>query len=112
MRPRRVGWAERPHRVGFAVHELIDRIGKDSFYSDEQASGSESREKPTLATMTDGNHGRAVARVAQKLGCDCVIYVPEIMSNARCQTCLILKDFSENPKLNVNKVDCDHHSGY
>eukprot|EP00933_Yihiella_yeosuensis_P073448 TRINITY_DN82143_c0_g1_i1.p1 TRINITY_DN82143_c0_g1~~TRINITY_DN82143_c0_g1_i1.p1 ORF type:complete len:418 (-),score=55.16 TRINITY_DN82143_c0_g1_i1:130-1230(-) len=33
--------------------------------------------------MTDGNHGRAVAHIAHKMGCKCVIYVPEIMAEAR-----------------------------
>ena len=30
----------------------------------------------TLATATDGNHGRGVAWVAQQLGCKCSVYMP------------------------------------
>merc|ERR1712226_1395792 len=33
--------------------------------------------------MTDGNHGRAVARAARNHMCKSVIFVPEIMSEAR-----------------------------
>ena len=38
----------------------------------------------TLCTMTDGNHGVAVADVAQKSGRKAVIYVPNNMVN--CHT--------------------------
>jgi diaminopropionate ammonia-lyase len=31
----------------------------------------------TLATATDGNHGRGVARIACLLGYDAVVYVPQ-----------------------------------
>jgi diaminopropionate ammonia-lyase len=37
----------------------------------------------TLAAATDGNHGRAVARVAKLLGLDSRIYVPDDMAQAR-----------------------------
>lgn len=37
----------------------------------------------TLCTMTDGNHGRAVAFTARRLGCRCVVFVPENMSMHR-----------------------------
>jgi diaminopropionate ammonia-lyase len=37
----------------------------------------------TLAAATDGNHGRAVARVARWLGLDARIFVPEEMVEAR-----------------------------
>ena len=36
-----------------------------------------------LIAATDGNHGRAVARVARWLGLDARIYVPEFVSKAR-----------------------------
>ena len=36
----------------------------------------------TLATATDGNHGRAVARVASLLGLDARIHVPEVITEA------------------------------
>lgn len=39
--------------------------------------------KLTVATATDGNHGRAVAWGAQLFGCRCVVYVPRQCSNLR-----------------------------
>lgn len=39
----------------------------------------------TLAAATDGNHGRAVARVANWLGLGSRIYVPDFVSAARCR---------------------------
>jgi diaminopropionate ammonia-lyase len=39
----------------------------------------------TLACATDGNHGRAVARMARLLGLDAQIFVPADMSEARRQ---------------------------
>lgn len=37
----------------------------------------------TVATATDGNHGRSVAWGAQVFGCNCVIYVPAACSPGR-----------------------------
>ena len=37
----------------------------------------------TLSAATDGNHGRAVARMARLLGLRCQIYIPRTMSPAR-----------------------------
>jgi diaminopropionate ammonia-lyase len=39
----------------------------------------------TLIAATDGNHGRAVARVARWLGLNARIFVPSFVSSARCQ---------------------------
>jgi diaminopropionate ammonia-lyase len=39
----------------------------------------------TLIAATDGNHGRAVARVAQWLGLEARIFVPSFVSHGRCQ---------------------------
>src|SRR5262245_48764136 len=39
----------------------------------------------TLLAATDGNHGRAVARVARWLGLGARIYVPRFVSPERCQ---------------------------
>lgn len=39
----------------------------------------------TVATATDGNHGRSVAWGAQRFGCRCVIYVHSEVSDARCE---------------------------
>lgn len=37
----------------------------------------------TVTTATDGNHGRAVAWAAAQIGCRCVIFVHEAVSDAR-----------------------------
>ena len=39
----------------------------------------------TVATATDGNHGRSVAWGAQMFGCNCVIFIHEHVSNYREQ---------------------------
>jgi diaminopropionate ammonia-lyase len=39
----------------------------------------------TLIAATDGNHGRAVARVARWFGLDARIFVPGFVSHGRCQ---------------------------
>ena len=39
----------------------------------------------TLIAATDGNHGRAVARVAQWLGLSARIFVPDFVSPSRCR---------------------------
>jgi diaminopropionate ammonia-lyase len=39
----------------------------------------------TVTCATDGNHGRSVAWGAHSFGCRCVIYIPETVSEGRCQ---------------------------
>jgi diaminopropionate ammonia-lyase len=39
----------------------------------------------TVTCATDGNHGRSVAWGAHAFGCQCVIYIPETVSEGRCQ---------------------------
>jgi diaminopropionate ammonia-lyase len=39
----------------------------------------------TVTCATDGNHGRSVAWGAHAFGCRCVIYIPETVSEGRCQ---------------------------
>jgi len=39
----------------------------------------------TVTCATDGNHGRSVAWGAHTFGCRCVIYIPETVSEGRCQ---------------------------
>ena len=56
--------------VSFAVHQLLARLGR-------------SQDGTVLCTMTDGNHGRAVAHVARKHNCSAVIFVPQSMVPAR-----------------------------
>ena len=40
-------------------------------------------ENVTVCTATDGNHGRAVAWAAQRLGCNAVVYMPRGTASAR-----------------------------
>ncbi|MEV0668724.1 diaminopropionate ammonia-lyase [Mycobacterium sp. NPDC050441] len=39
----------------------------------------------TLKCATDGNHGRAVARIARELGLDAIVYVPSSISTPRIE---------------------------
>jgi diaminopropionate ammonia-lyase len=41
------------------------------------------RGRAALTTATDGNHGRAVARMARELGLDSIVYVPDEIASAR-----------------------------
>jgi diaminopropionate ammonia-lyase len=38
---------------------------------------------PTLCTASDGNHGRAVAALAEALGCRCVVFLPADSATSR-----------------------------
>ena len=40
---------------------------------------------PTLCTASDGNHGRAVAALAEALGCGCVVFLPADSAAARVE---------------------------
>ncbi len=40
---------------------------------------------PTLCTASDGNHGRAVAALAQALGCRCVVFLPADSAASRVE---------------------------
>ena len=53
--------------VIWAVHRALERRG----------------DRPPLACATDGNHGRAVARVARELGLEASVFVPAGMIAAR-----------------------------
>ena len=68
------------------VQALLDRTGGagtrprlDELRAELTGSG------PTLVAATDGNHGRAVARVARWLGLDSDVYVPRGMADARIE---------------------------
>jgi diaminopropionate ammonia-lyase len=58
---------------GFAPWETLDDL----------AAQLEPLRPLTLAAATDGNHGRAVARMAKLLGLESRIYVPDDMAQAR-----------------------------
>ena len=49
------------------------------------------KEVDTLTTMTDGNHGKAVAYIAKDLGYKSIIYVPENMTKSRVNALLDLE---------------------
>lgn len=40
---------------------------------------------PTLCTASDGNHGRAVAALAEALGCPCVVFLPADSAPSRVE---------------------------
>jgi diaminopropionate ammonia-lyase len=67
---------------------LVDRLGRDV---EPWSTVDELRERlaplqpVTLATATDGNHGRAVARMARLTGCAARIWVPEHTAAARIE---------------------------
>lgn len=64
--------------------ELEKRVSlKDWTTIDELAAQLDGLRPMTLAAATDGNHGRAVARMAALLGFDSKIYVPAGTSQAR-----------------------------
>lgn len=58
------------------------RPGIDDLFS---RSHADVVEKVTVATATDGNHGRSVAWAAQMFGCSCVIYIHADVSDVRAQ---------------------------
>ncbi|MGH3441717.1 MAG: diaminopropionate ammonia-lyase [Nitriliruptorales bacterium] len=70
----------------WAVHRLLlSRAGRPvdgARFRDLRAAAAEAG-PVTLATATDGNHGRGVARMARLLGFDAVVYVPEGTAPAR-----------------------------
>jgi diaminopropionate ammonia-lyase len=47
---------------------------------DEVKAAIDSENKPTLVAATDGNHGRAVAHMAKRLGLECAIVIPDGVS--------------------------------
>jgi diaminopropionate ammonia-lyase len=69
-----------------AYRALTERLGRDPepWTSLEELRATLAPLRPlTLATATDGNHGRAVARMAALLGLDADVYVPTGTAAAR-----------------------------
>jgi diaminopropionate ammonia-lyase len=66
--------------ASWAIRQLLaDRLGRElePTVTLEELAGEIDELRPvSFAAATDGNHGRAVARVAALLGCDARIYVP------------------------------------
>ena len=74
--------------ASYAIYRaLIDRLGRESLWRNIDELRVELAELGQLhfAAATDGNHGRAVARMARLLGYGASIYVPEGMTRARIQ---------------------------
>ena len=67
------------------LREYLARNGRPAVPTGALLAGAErDRTRPfTVATATDGNHGRSVAWGAQLLGCGCVVYLHEHVSRAR-----------------------------
>lgn len=68
-----------------AYRALTERLGHDVAWDDigDLRAALAALRPFTLAAATDGNHGRAVARMARLLGFVCAIYVPEGTVTAR-----------------------------
>jgi diaminopropionate ammonia-lyase len=73
--------------ASWAVHRaIVDRLGaslEDVRSFDDLAEAARALQPFALSAATDGNHGRAVARMATLLGFDAHIYVPSQMTQAR-----------------------------
>jgi diaminopropionate ammonia-lyase len=70
----------------WAVHRLVlQRAGRplEGADFDELRDAAAALGEVTLATATDGNHGRGVARMARVLGFGAVVYVPAGTAQAR-----------------------------
>ena len=74
--------------ASWAVYRALEeRVGNDGFGDWETIDDLKAKLEPlrplTLVAATDGNHGRAVARVARLLGLGAKIFVPRDMAPAR-----------------------------
>jgi diaminopropionate ammonia-lyase len=72
----------------WAVHRLVlQQAGRDLEGTgiDDLRDAAASLGEVTLATATDGNHGRGVARMAKLLGFGAVVYVPTGTAQARIE---------------------------
>jgi diaminopropionate ammonia-lyase len=74
--------------ASWAVYRALEeRLGDEGFEDWEEVEDLQDRLEPlrplSLVAATDGNHGRAVARVARLLGLGAKIFVPADMAAAR-----------------------------
>ena len=74
--------------ASWAVYRALEeRLGEDGFGTWRNVHDLEEKLEPlrplTLLAATDGNHGRALARVARLLGLGARIFVPDDMAPAR-----------------------------
>src|SRR2546430_14718199 len=77
----------KPLGSSWALHERV-RMAKDLHaetlipFADLRALVADLG-PPTLCTASDGNHGRAVAALAETLGCGCVVFLPADSASSR-----------------------------
>jgi diaminopropionate ammonia-lyase len=63
--------------VSYAIARLLAAENEEPVFADLRKSlSAEPSSKITFVSATDGNHGRAVAWMAQLLNADCVVYMP------------------------------------
>jgi diaminopropionate ammonia-lyase len=62
---------------------LCERASVEPGIAIDALRGLVAADPPVLACATDGNHGRAVARMARLLGLEAIVYVPASMIAAR-----------------------------
>jgi diaminopropionate ammonia-lyase len=89
-----------------AYRALVARLGRDPAPGadiDELRRAFAPLRPLTLATATDGNHGRAVARMAALLGLDADVYVPRGTAAAR-----VAAIEGEGARVTVVDGDYDH----
>ena len=69
-----------------AIADFFDMPPSDLKFDDFAAPAVKNRlQAVTLVTATDGNHGRAVAWVAEQLGCQSVVFMPRGSSPVRLE---------------------------
>jgi len=74
--------------TSYAIGKLLAkdlRLDVDKFTFEQIVSQASKFRNLTFVTATDGNHGRAVAWVANRLGCKAVIYMPKGSSKVRLE---------------------------
>jgi diaminopropionate ammonia-lyase len=66
--------------AAWAVAQAITE-GANPADIDEVKAAIDADNKPTLVAATDGNHGRALAHMAKRLGLECAIVIPDGVSD-------------------------------
>ena len=72
--------------ASYAIGKLLAnelRLDVNKFTFEQIVSQAAKTQNLTFVTATDGNHGRAVAWTANKIGCKAVIYMPKGSSRVR-----------------------------
>jgi len=77
--------------ASYAIGKLLAKklqLDVNNFTFEQLASHAQKFNDLIFVTATDGNHGRAVAWAANKLGCKAVVYMPKGSSNVRLEAIL------------------------